>query len=61
MPDDELRHDAQRALLIVWLILGCVSGLAVVAPLLTVPPILSSASSRFVAAKAAGGNASSAA
>ena len=34
MPADGLRHDTRLALLYVWLILGGLSGLAVIAPLL---------------------------
>jgi uncharacterized protein DUF2752 len=40
MPADELRHDTQLALLYVWLILGCLSGLAVISPLLLSPEFL---------------------
>ena len=54
MPDDGLRHDAQYALYYVWLILGCLSGVIVVAPVLLSPEFLFSVFP-ICSAEAAGG------
>ena len=54
MPADKLRHDFRRALRYVWLILGCISGLVLIAPLV-LPSDFLFALFPICPAKAAGG------
>jgi hypothetical protein len=54
MPSDGFRNDFQQAIQYVWLILGCVSGLAILAPLVLSPDFVFSLFP-VCQAKAAGG------